>query len=88
MTDLQFELRLDEGDHVWADIWTILSGRRIPLWLTSDIRHEVLITQVTSDGGTPPRITVLAHCDRDLGELPNAVEPTFIGWRVESLTER
>lgn len=88
------ELRL-ELVNTWPDsagnldIFATLSGRRIPLWFGDEPR-EVLVTRVASDGGSPERITVLAHYtspappsapSRDGGQ-------TFLGWRVESITEQ
>jgi hypothetical protein len=88
MTDLQIELVLAEGSNDNLDIFATLSGHRIPLWLSDDGPREVLVTRITGDGGTPQRITVEAHCAEELAELPPATESTFLGWRVESLTER
>lgn len=93
MTDLRFELALgDLPDTYNADlsIATTLSGRRIPLWL-GDVQREILITRVTNDHVSVDdirRLVVDAYCSQDLGELPKDAKSTFLGWRVESLTER
>lgn len=87
MTDLRLELTPPAGNNN-LDIFAVLSGRRIPLWFTDDTPVEILVTRVTGDGGTPQRITVQAHCPQNLGELPEATELTFLGWRVESMTEQ
>jgi hypothetical protein len=88
VTDLRLELVLAEGGNDNLDIFATLSGRHIPLWLSDDGPREVLVTRVTGDGGTPQHITVEAYCAEELAELPPATELTFLGWRVESLTER
>lgn len=88
MTDLELKLEFnDSGYGVDLNMAMALSGRRVPLWL-GDTQHEILVTRVINDGGAPPHVTVQAHCAQELGELPKTAGSMFLGWRVQSVSER